>query len=46
MREFEDLQILQVLMKLKQLHEFRQNVYNQMGAAKDAVFELMDAALL
>ncbi|MDY7024623.1 MAG: hypothetical protein SWJ54_25300 [Cyanobacteriota bacterium] len=29
-------------MKLKRLHEFRQNVYDQMGAVKDAVFELID----
>ncbi|MFY7805383.1 MAG: hypothetical protein WAN66_05310 [Limnoraphis robusta] len=33
-------------MTLKRLQEFHQNVYNQMGAAADAVFELMDAALL
>ena len=33
-------------MKLKRLQEFRENIYHQMGAAKDAVFELMDTALL
>ncbi|WAN68838.1 hypothetical protein BJP36_41495 [Moorena producens JHB] len=33
-------------MKLKRLREFSQNVYNQMRTAKDAVFELMDAAIL
>lgn len=33
-------------MKLKRLHQFRQNIYDQMGTAKDAVFELMDAAIL
>ncbi len=42
MREFEDLQISQLQMKLKRLYEFRQNIYNQMGAAQDAVFELME----
>ncbi|EAW36207.1 hypothetical protein [Lyngbya sp. PCC 8106] len=33
-------------MKLKRLQEFHQNVYNQIGAAADAIFELMNAALL
>ncbi|NEQ82413.1 MAG: hypothetical protein F6K26_19845 [Moorea sp. SIO2I5] len=33
-------------MKLKRLKEWSERVYNQIGAAKDAVFELMDATLL
>ncbi len=35
-----------IQMRLKRLQKFRQNIYNQMATAKDAVFELMDAALL
>ncbi|WP_165790231.1 hypothetical protein [Cuspidothrix issatschenkoi] len=33
-------------MPLEQLREFRTSVYNILGKAKDALFDLMDAALI
>jgi hypothetical protein len=33
-------------MIFEQLREFRQSVYEQIGKARDAVFELMDAVLV
>ncbi len=33
-------------MTLEQLKEFRTSVYNILGKAKDALFDLMDAALI
>jgi hypothetical protein len=33
-------------MIFNQLSQFRQSLYEQLGRAKDAVFELMDAVLL
>ena len=33
-------------MIFEQLNQFRQNLYRQMGKAKDAMFDLMDAVLV